>query len=193
MASERQTAANRRNAQKSSGPRTKAGKARARYNAYRHGLRARAPFSVAASEQITELARAIAGDKHHSRLVQEWSTTAAEAMLDLARLRRSKAAAINEIRAGRLSPDVPEPAYVPTETDLMLDRVLLEIPGTRRLVKRLRALIQPRPLRPPAPPGYYQQLRIFDRYEQMFAARRDQAIQNIILYTQIEYFINKQL
>jgi hypothetical protein len=38
MASERQIAANRRNARKSTGPRSGAGKIRASRNAYRHGL-----------------------------------------------------------------------------------------------------------------------------------------------------------
>ena len=123
MTSKRQIVANRRNAQKSTGPQSKAGKARARQNAYRHGLRARPFFSVAASEQIAELARAIAGDKNVSRLVQEWAITAAEAMLALARLRRLKASVLDEIRTGRLSPNDTEPTYVPTETDLILDRV----------------------------------------------------------------------
>ena len=40
MASERQVAANRRNAARSTGPRTAAGKLRSRQNAYRHGLTA---------------------------------------------------------------------------------------------------------------------------------------------------------
>jgi hypothetical protein len=38
MATEKQIEANRRNAEKSTGPRTKAGKARSRLNARRHGL-----------------------------------------------------------------------------------------------------------------------------------------------------------
>ena len=180
MASDRQIAANRRNAQKSTGPQSKAGKTRARQNAYRHGFRAHLFFSVAASEQIAELAGAIAGDKNDSRLVQEYAITAAEATLALARLHRLKAAVFNEIRAGRLSPDIPEPTYVPTKTDLMLDRVLLEIPGTRRLVKGLRALIHPRP---PTPPNYYRQLRMFERYERSLCTRRDTAVQKIAQYT----------
>jgi hypothetical protein len=38
MASERQIAANRQNARKSTGPRSASGKKRASWNAYRHGL-----------------------------------------------------------------------------------------------------------------------------------------------------------
>jgi hypothetical protein len=41
MATEKQIAANRRNAAKSSGPRTAAGKSRSKMNALRHGLAAR--------------------------------------------------------------------------------------------------------------------------------------------------------
>jgi hypothetical protein len=40
MTSQRKTEANRRNAEKSTGPRTAAGKSRSRYNAWRHGHRA---------------------------------------------------------------------------------------------------------------------------------------------------------
>ncbi len=51
MATERQIAANRRNAQKSTGPRTPEGKARVRLNALKHGLSARYDVPPSAGEQ----------------------------------------------------------------------------------------------------------------------------------------------
>ena len=53
MASDRQIAANRRNARKSTGPRSGAGKKRARRNAYRHGL----TLSVTSALATIELCR----------------------------------------------------------------------------------------------------------------------------------------
>jgi hypothetical protein len=106
MASERQIAANRRNAQKSTGPRTKTGKARASGNPYRHGLRSRRPISQSRSQGIEELARKIAGNA--SPIVLEWARTAAEAELDLARLRRIRAILIEQaIRPSELPPRLP--------------------------------------------------------------------------------------
>src|SRR6266567_3577909 len=53
MASERQIAANRRNAQKSTGPQTYGGKKRIGKNAYRHGLAARMMSSFELDKQIS--------------------------------------------------------------------------------------------------------------------------------------------
>ena len=61
MASERQIAANRRNARRSTGPRSRSGKKRTSQNAFRHGL----TKPISASEfarEVETLARQIAGD-----------------------------------------------------------------------------------------------------------------------------------
>ena len=54
MATERQIAANRRNASKSTGPRSRAGKKRARQNAYQHGLTTSLHSSAAVAEQVED-------------------------------------------------------------------------------------------------------------------------------------------
>jgi hypothetical protein len=61
MASERQIAANRRNAQKSSGPRSAAGTKRASRNAYRRGL-SKAMSGVVFTHAVEDLARRIVRD-----------------------------------------------------------------------------------------------------------------------------------
>ena len=62
MASERQIAANRLNARKSTGPRSGAGRKRASRNAYRHGLTLNITSTVEVAKQLDKLARKIAGN-----------------------------------------------------------------------------------------------------------------------------------
>jgi hypothetical protein len=59
MTTKRQIAANRANAKRSSGPRSRAGKARASQNAYRHGLAARMGIDADRITALDELAREI--------------------------------------------------------------------------------------------------------------------------------------
>jgi hypothetical protein len=91
MASERQIAANRRNARKSSGPRSSAGKERASRNAYRHGLSARVAPSAEFAKRIEKLARKIAGDTT-DEVILEYAHTAAQAQFDLAGVRQVRVA-----------------------------------------------------------------------------------------------------
>jgi hypothetical protein len=97
MASERQIAANRRNARKSSGPRSEPGKKRASQNAFRHGLTVR-PSSVEFKRQVEVLARQLAGDTE-DKTTLEFARVAAGAELELTRVRQVKAALIERIVA----------------------------------------------------------------------------------------------
>jgi hypothetical protein len=94
MTTERQIAANRRNAKKSTGPRSASGKGRSGKNAYRHGLAV--PLSSAEFEtQLTELARRIAGDLKHAEILA-LAERAAHAQLELLRSRMVQTAVIEQ-------------------------------------------------------------------------------------------------
>jgi hypothetical protein len=102
MATPAQIAANRRNARKSTGPRTAAGKAVSSRNALRHGLAARA--AIVLGEDPADLQRfraelraALAPKDGREELLAE---TAAEAAWRLRRVWRAEAALVN--RPGRL-------------------------------------------------------------------------------------------
>jgi len=151
MASERQIAANRRNARKSAGPRSSAGKWRASRNAYRHGLTLSITSTAAFAKQLDNLVREIAGDTEDA-IMLERARAAAQAELDLALIRRAKvalierASALGELDQGRAS--LPEPSQEPDRS----------IEAIRRALPELRKL---------------------DRYERRAAARRDRALLGI--------------
>ena len=93
MATERQIAANRRNARSSTGPRSGAGKRRASDNSYRHGLSASLASSAEQAKNVEKLARQIAGDTLNA-VTLEYACEMAQAEFDLARIRRVKVALI---------------------------------------------------------------------------------------------------
>jgi hypothetical protein len=107
MASERQLAANRRNARKSTGPRSGAGKTRASRNAYRHGLTLSITSTAEYAKQLETLVRKIAGDtKDPVKL--ERARAIAQADLELTQVRRAKVAPIERASAfGELDPPGP--------------------------------------------------------------------------------------
>src|SRR5262249_60400967 len=100
MASERQVAANRHNARKSTGPRSAAGKKRASRNAYRHGLTLSITSTVTFANQFEKLVREIAGDTKDPFMLER-ARTIAQAELDLARIRRLQARVVGRAVAAR--------------------------------------------------------------------------------------------
>jgi hypothetical protein len=89
MASPRRVAANQRNAQRSTGPRSRRGKARTSRNAYRHGLAAFATWTSPLAPDLKPLTDAIAGPTPDSC---RWHFTnmAAEAEFELRRVRAAR-------------------------------------------------------------------------------------------------------
>jgi hypothetical protein len=183
MASERQIAANQRNARNSAGPRSAGGKKRASRNAYRHGLAAGPHSSKELAHLVDRLAREIAGDTD-SAIARAHARSAAEATLDLARVRNIKVALIECVAAfGDLDP--------PAEVDLF-ERAWLHLKAMGLTSRRIKA---PKPAEPPVPMPTEQPERSdealrralpgltkLDRYERRAASRRDRAIRIVNNY-----------
>ena len=89
MTSAAQHEANRSNARASTGPRTTAGRAISARNARRHGLNLPALRDPALAEEITALAREIAGPNAPARRF-ELACRIAAAQIDLVRVRRAR-------------------------------------------------------------------------------------------------------
>jgi hypothetical protein len=111
MASERQIAANRANALKSTGPRTAARRATSSRNAYRHGLSL--PMAPD-SELVESLARTLAGEtagKDQPEAAREDQLEAARALaaaqLELTRIRKARVAATPTGLHQMLDPKAP--------------------------------------------------------------------------------------
>src|SRR5215467_1761247 len=131
MASERQIAANRRNARKSTGPRSGAGRKRASRNAYRYGLTLNIT-SAAFAKQLDKLVREIAGDSKDA-IVLERARAIAQAELDLAQVRRAKVSLIE--RASAFS-SATMPSQEPYRSAEAIRRVLPELRRLDRYERR---------------------------------------------------------
>jgi hypothetical protein len=177
MATERQIAANRRNARKSTGPRTRAGKKRASRNSYRHGLSYGAAGAVAFARHIEALAKKIAGRSADAATL-EIACSVARAEFELAQIRRVKVALI--ARMGKFGEfEVSNPL------------------GTFRQMKRIQNLIDggppwdsnaPEPTQMPFSKPEHSaeamrralpELLKLDRYERRATARRDRAMHQL--------------
>jgi hypothetical protein len=87
MASARQIAANRKNAKRSTGPRSQAGREASRRNALRHGLAIAVEADPAFQDDIEKLAKALSLSCG-MQTVDEHARAAARAELDLLRIRK---------------------------------------------------------------------------------------------------------
>ena len=87
MTSTRKQAANRHNAQKSTGPRSKKGKAASSLNALRHGLSAQTIYDTQSSAQIDDLAKEFLGAAEVDLAAMDMARDAAQAQIQLQRIR----------------------------------------------------------------------------------------------------------
>jgi hypothetical protein len=176
MASERQIAANRRNARKSTGPRSGAGRKRASRNAYRHGLTLNITSTAAVAIQLDKLARKIAGNTDDA-ITLERAREIAQAELDFARVRRAKVAVIERVSAlGELDP--------PQLTVTQMIRVLNAFDRGRFIVPKPIDASATMPSQEPdrsaeAVRRVLPELRKLDRYERRAAAVRERAVREL--------------
>jgi hypothetical protein len=180
MATQRQIAANRRNAGKSTGPRSRAGKTRVRHNAYRHGLTAGLIPSATLARQAEKLARKIAG-KSKDPVVLEHARDAAYAEIDLARVRRVRVALIE--RASALgSLEAPQLFNSVREVSRFLKSIERgETPSLPEREDPLATMPTEEPQRTAeAIRRALPELAKLDRYESRAVARRDRAIRQIV-------------
>ncbi len=192
MASERQIEANRRNARKSTGPRSGAGKKRASRNAYTHGLNL-SQSNAAFAKQVDELARKIAGPTRDA-VTLEHARSAAEAELELARIRRVKLALFE--RASALG-SLDAPKHFPSAVQevrwlIAMDLWMTEEKGTRPPRPKLKDPSATLPSLEPqrsseAVRRILPNLIQLDRYECRAAARRDRAIRAITKRRALDY------
>ena len=105
MISFKQIAANRRNASRSTGPITAQGKARASRNALRHGLSVPIYRPSAVAADIGEFALQLVGDAA-SQTEIDLARAAAEAQLELGRIRREKQLLLEVLMSGVSSPEM---------------------------------------------------------------------------------------
>ena len=96
MTSDRKIESNRKNAQKSTGPRSEAGQRRSRRNALHHGLAIAIGSDPSFSEDIKRLAGVLARGRSGPN-IGEFAYQAAEAEIDLLRIRKLRASRFNAV------------------------------------------------------------------------------------------------
>ena len=104
MATERQIAANRANAKRSTGPKTAAGKRRSSGNAFRHGLSGPLPGDAPTMAAIDAVAHAVIGSAGATAVVTNAATAFAESQMQLRRIRGVRIGMLETLVLGDLNP-----------------------------------------------------------------------------------------
>jgi len=99
MASEKQIAANRANAKKSTGPKTLLGKLKSSGNALRHGLSLPLRLDMEASAKADAIARALTSDRASEEQLTA-ATEVARAQMELLRTRAARAEFLAQVDLG---------------------------------------------------------------------------------------------
>jgi hypothetical protein len=157
MSSIASRAANRRNARKSTGPRTTAGKCRASRNALRHGLAARTFQDPAVGIEAEQLARALAG-QHAGAFRLEQMRIIAEMELQLTRVRNARAMLMKDLAHAHHTLDAQKPAAEINQFKGADQNPVSPVSRLSDLLSRVRAL---------------------ERYERRAFSRRNRAIRDL--------------
>ena len=159
MASERQILANRRNAQKSTGPKTALGKKRSSKNAYNHGLSL--PMrNVGSQKQLEELSRLYAGDASDPEILA-LAKRAADAQTNLMRVRDVMTAMLERALMKAQGGNRAEPELLDSSRPLLIG----EGEEEQSFVNAVRHILP--------------ELTKINRYERRAASRRDRAIHEL--------------
>jgi hypothetical protein len=159
----RQQRANRANATASTGPRTKAGKARSARNALRHGLNIAVWSEPALAPEADAIARRIAGSEVGANAL-EWARRIGEAQVELNRVRSLRKQAIERRLSDPRGRPSPRGLELVRLLGLLLDQKLH--PSPPEAEARLAAILA----------GMTNELARLDRYERRALSKRKTAI-----------------
>ena len=170
MTSERQIAANRRNARKSTGPKSQNGKRRSATNSRTHGLAEPIAARAEYARFIDELAEKLAGETT-SAIKRTYARTIAECEVELRRILCVRVGLIEQAR-------VSERAHAGPEENSLAERSLPE--GSAERSKREEAGLRDIYHNAEAIRSLLPDLARILRYERRAAARRDRAVRNLL-------------
>lgn len=181
MTTIRQRRANRANARASTGPQTKAGKARSAANSLRHGLTISVWSEPALAPQAEAIALRIAGPNAEATAL-EWARRIAEAQVDLNRVRSLRRQAI----ANMLSDPLCDSPYGPMQRIRLINRFLDRLERdtfTPDDIGTMDEVLHPKPLEGDAKLAKILvdsdgDIARLDRYERRALSRRKMALRN---------------